>query len=176
MNASASRGWWLAGLAALLVPAALWVAGSGQLPGGASAQADDERRGDAPAAREGERAGQKRARDGAGLEDFKPQTDREEALYKRVQELERELAALRREMAQLKGAPRRDGDAPRKAGPRDGDAERKPGPRDGEGPKKPGPRDGEGPKKIGPRDGEGPKKTGPRDGEKPATPKTPELS
>ncbi|HZL91083.1 MAG TPA: hypothetical protein VFB96_22140 [Pirellulaceae bacterium] len=174
MNASSKRGWWLVGLAALLASPLLWAA-AGVVSGDGSARADDERRGDAPAAREGEREAEDGARDDEGLKDFKPQTEREEALYKRVVALERQLAALRREMAQTKGAPRRDGDAPRKVGPRDGERPKKAGPRDGEGPKKPGPRDGEGPKKPGPRDGEGPKKPGPRDGEKPAPPRAPEL-
>lgn len=111
-------------------------------------------------------------REARPLSDFRPETDREAALYKLVLMLRDEVAQLRQEVSQMRkggdsgvkpGA--RDGDAPKKPGAKDGDV-RKPGPRDGDAPVKKGPRDGEAPVKPGPRDGDAPVKKGPREGDK----------
>ena len=97
-------------------------------------------------AREGSREG---AREGANaLANFRPETQREAALFQMILQLQREVSELRR-MVQA-----RDGQAPKKVGTRDGDAPKKEGPRDGDAPKKEGPRDGDAPKKDAPRDGE----------------------
>jgi beta-lactamase regulating signal transducer with metallopeptidase domain len=111
------------------------------------------------------------------LDGFRPETEREAALYKLIVTLRDEVAQLRQEVNQMrKGGktipldigPRdglNDGGAKIKIGPGDGVAPKKPGPKDGE-VRKPGPRDGEGEVKKGPRDGDAPEKKGPRDGEK----------
>ena len=95
------------------------------------------------------------------LRGFKPQTQRETALFQMIVQLQREMAALRREVRGQRGS--RDGDGPAKRGLRDGDGAARKGPRDGEGAQR-GPRDGDGGTR-GPRDGDG-AKTGPRDGDR----------
>jgi beta-lactamase regulating signal transducer with metallopeptidase domain len=119
-----------------------------------------------------------RPKEGTGLPGFKPETDREAALFKLIQDLRQEVAQLRREVSQMRGGKEgdaktvlREGDVKKgtrdgevKKGPRDGEAV-KPGPRDGEGAVKKGPRDGDVPAKAGPRDGDAPVKKGARDGE-----------
>jgi hypothetical protein len=169
-------GMWPLGLAAALLPAAIWAVSLGLMSSAApTARADGER-----------------GRGAAGA--FQPQTQREAALYETIQQLQREMAELKRQVAELRdqrgteGAARREGgrtvsresgrgeSAERpvtrraaegerggRTGARDGEGVRR-GPRDGEGVRQ-GPRDGEGGAKVGTRDGEGGRKTGARDGE-----------
>jgi hypothetical protein len=181
-------GMWPVGVAAALLPAAIWAASLGAMSSAApTARADGER-----------------GRGAAGA--FQPQTQREAALYETIQQLQREMAELKRQVAELRGqrgteggarretgrtvsretgrgesperfttrrsaegerdgrAGARDGEGVRR-GPRDGEGVRR-GPRDGEGGDKAGPRDGEGARR-GPRDGEGGRKSGERDGDRP---------
>lgn len=73
-----------------------------------------------PAEREGARRSAES--DGARLiESFQPQTEREAALYEMIQQLQREIAALRRGRPAGDGAPR-DGEVRERSGPRDGEA------------------------------------------------------
>ena len=59
-------------------------------------------------------------RDGQGLRDFKPQTDREAVLYKMIQQLQREVAALRNEVRSSGRGDRSDSER----GVRDGNPSR----------------------------------------------------
>lgn len=125
--------------------------------------------------------GEDEARRVGGIDSFKPQTDREEILFNMIQQLRKELATLRQEVAQSRDRPVkegerpivREGDKPRTA-PREGDTPRKDVPRDGDKPKT-GLRDGDVPRKDVPRkdvprDGDKPAvKEGARDGDKPKT-------
>ncbi len=90
-----------------------------------------------------------------GLEDFKPQTDREAALFKLIVALRDEVAQLRKDVNQMRGAPYLE----KKQAPGKGETIKQP-PRDGEAYRKAGPRDGEVIKK-GPPDSEPIKKTPP---------------
>jgi beta-lactamase regulating signal transducer with metallopeptidase domain len=169
---------WPLGVAAALLPAAIWAASLGAMSSAApTARADNER-----------------GRGAAGA--FQPQTQREAALYETIQQLQREMAELKRQVAELRGQrgtegaargetgrtvsretgraenPERfttrrsaEGERDGRAGARDGEGVRR-GPRDGEGGDKAGPRDGEGARR-GPRDGEGERKSGERDGDRP---------
>ncbi len=97
----------------------------------------DLRRGRSP-----ERDSGRRSPDGGALRGFKPRTEREAALYQMIVQLQREVAALRRDVQTTRGTRDRDGertqrDGGRREGDR-GDGERRDGersdrdPRDGE--------------------------------------------
>jgi hypothetical protein len=83
----------------------------------------------------------------SGLDVLKPETEREAALLKLIQDLREEVAQLRHEVHQMRGGKGLIGKpAPEKGLPgkpvlRDGEVKK--GPRDGEGPVKKGPPDGE---------------------------------
>jgi hypothetical protein len=156
---------WPLGAAAALLPAAIWAASLGLLPSAAqTARADGER-----------------GRTAAGA--FQPQTQREAALYETIQQLQREMAELKRQVGELRGQRQSEGTPPRESGQRvsresgrgesaersvtrrspEREAGTRTGTRDGES-SRGGPRDGEGVRR-GPRDGEGGARTGARDGE-----------
>jgi len=104
----------------------------------------DRDRGDSPEARS-RRDGDHHAASG-----FRPQTDREAALYRMIMKLHDEVAQLRRELDQMRGgregdqAYRRDSDRPvLRDAPRDGDRPRTDAPRDGDRRYVGGPRDPE---------------------------------
>jgi hypothetical protein len=136
---------------------------------------DGPRDGDAPrregAAREGaprDGAREGAPRDGARegerpnpLSGFKPQTDREEILYRMILELQREMGQLRQQIqardgGAREGALRRDGEGERPAVRRDGEGERPAARRDGDAPR----REGEGDRPAVRRDGDAPKREG----------------
>ena len=88
---------------------------------------DGERRGprDGEGERQGPRDGEREGNN--ALRGFRPQTQREAALYQMILQLQREMAAIRREMQTGRGT--RDGEGGRR-GPRDGESTTR-GPRDG---------------------------------------------
>ena len=66
-----------------------------------------------------------------GASDFRPQNDREAMLFRLIQELRREVEALKREIrGQDRGVQRREGEPRRDAAPRDGDARSREGSRE----------------------------------------------
>jgi len=101
----------------------------------------DRDRGDSPEARV------RRDGDRGAVSDFRPQTEREAALYRMITQLQQEVAQLRRELGQVRGGRegvRRDGDRPvLRDAPRDGDRPRTDAPRDGDRRYIGGPRDPE---------------------------------
>ena len=147
--------WWPAGVVALAVPLAV-LALAGDWPGADSAAfAQDEREGskrsaerdtakrdspeartgrpDSPDAREGAKRSAERdaprrggSREGRTSERFQPKTEREAALYRMIQQLQREVAELRGELrsrgGEREGSRSREGDRPSSERRRDGDA------------------------------------------------------
>ncbi len=103
----------------------------------------DRDRGDSPEART------RRETDRGAASGFRPQTEREAALYRMIMQLQKEVAQLRRELGQVRGGRgdhaegfRRDGDRPvLRDAPRDGDRPRTDAPRDGDRRYSGGPRD-----------------------------------
>lgn len=151
-------GWWIMGLVALMLPVIAWAVWANQ-----SAWADDQERSDRPRegarAREGDgdrkrdgeqrREGERRATDrprGDSPEardrkrgdrregGYRPQTDREAQLFQIILRLQRDVEALRREVAAMRGdrgdrevrregdrEVRHKGDRPTERSARDGD-------------------------------------------------------
>lgn len=101
-------------------------------PEARSRREGDRDRGDSPEARS-RRDGERGAASG-----FRPQTEREAALYRMITQLQKEVAQLRRELGEVRGGRgdhaegyRRDGYRPaRRDAPRDGDRRYSGGPRD----------------------------------------------
>ncbi len=157
--------WWPAGVVALAVPLAVLALAGGWPGADNAALAQAEREGgkrsaerdtakrDSPEAKSGRREspeGAKRSaerdaprraasREGRTSERFQPKTEREAALYRMIQQLQREVAELRgelrsrggdregsrsREADRPPGERRRDGDAPARESTRESDARR----------------------------------------------------
>ena len=137
--------WWPVAVAAVVLPLAIWCvlatlpsdrgtavladeregqreqrgdrereAGEGARERGESPEARHHREGDRE--REGSPGDRFRAAERPQSE-FRPQTEREAALYRMVQQLQRELMQLRREVGQMRGGPMRDGPPPRDMAP-----------------------------------------------------------
>jgi RNA polymerase sigma factor (sigma-70 family) len=132
---------------------------------------DQPREGDRP--REGEvRRDGERPREGARegevpeiLRNFRPANQREAALAQMIMALQREVTALRAEVARMRGG--RDGEVRRDGEIRRDGEQPRPDARDGERPRE-GARDGERPRE-GERDGDRPQTDAPRESDRPRT-------
>ncbi|MCA9141982.1 MAG: sigma-70 family RNA polymerase sigma factor [Planctomycetales bacterium] len=91
-------------------------------------ESETRRDGDRPREADGRREEEPRR------DTFKPQTEREEMLYRMIQQLQREVAELRNAVRSRGDEPRRDGDQPRREGdrPRESDGDRPGASREGE--------------------------------------------